>query len=210
VPNPPPAEIELTLPWTGRNPVSPGWFEMRSVRVPRDARPVYDEDMDCVIGYYRRFASVACTYDLTGGVVALDACPDEDGAGRTPLLVAGTLWQPRVRGVTRIGAEGEGLAASATTLARLRGRFIALSRQPLHFTPAALADMCEPDRFVPLHILRLAVRCGSRLDAGGAAAADAARFMAPIMRRGVPTALELTLRPRDHTVLGVRTWPVAG
>ncbi|SOY47618.1 conserved hypothetical protein [Cupriavidus taiwanensis] len=203
---PTPASLEPGLPWTGRNPVSPGWFELRCARVPRDARPVYDEDMDCVIGYYRRFASVASVYDLTGGVVTLDACADQDGRTRAPLLVAGSLWQPRARGVTRLGAEGEGLAAPAATLARLRGRFIALARQPLHFTPAALADMCEPERFVPLHILRLAIRCGARL----AAAADTAHFTAPITRRGVPTALELALRPRDHTVLCVRTWPVAG
>ncbi|MGX6570527.1 hypothetical protein [Cupriavidus necator] len=199
-------ETELALPWTGRNPVSAGWFEMRQARVPRDALPVYDEDMDCIIGYHRSFASVASTYDLTGRVVALDACVDEAGAGRAPLLVAGTLWQPRVRGMTRSGAEGEGLAAPAATLARRRGRFIALARQPLHFTLAALADMQEPERFVPLHILRLAMRCGTRL----AAASEMARFVAPITRRGVPTALELTLRPRDHTVLRVRTWPVAG
>ncbi|UIF85111.1 hypothetical protein [Cupriavidus sp. UYPR2.512] len=199
-------ETEPALPWTGRSPVCAGWFEMRSARVPRDARPVYDEDMDCIIGYHRSFASVAATYDLAGKVVALDACVDEDGAERAPLLVAGTLWQPHVRGMTRSGAEGEGLAASATTLTRLRGRFIALARQPLHFTLAALADMQQPERFVPLHILRLAMRCGTRL----AAATDMARFVAPITRRGVPTALELTLRPRDHTVLRVRTWPVAG
>jgi len=133
-------ETEPALPWTGRNPVSAGWFEMRPARVPRDARPLYDEDMDCIIGYHRSFASVASTYDLAGAVVALDACVDADGAGRAPLLVAGTLWQARVRGMTRSGAEGEGLAAPATTLARLHGRFIALARQPLHFTLAALAD----------------------------------------------------------------------
>ncbi|AEI77704.1 hypothetical protein CNE_1c23800 [Cupriavidus necator N-1] len=133
-------ETEPALPWTGRNPISAGWFEMRPARVPRDARPLYDEDMDCIIGYHRSFASVASTYDLAGAVVALDACVDADGAGRAPLLVAGTLWQARVRGMTRSGAEGEGLAAPATTLARLHGRFIALARQPLHFTLAALAD----------------------------------------------------------------------
>ncbi|MDQ0139259.1 hypothetical protein [Cupriavidus necator] len=206
IPSPKPACLEPALPWTGRNPVSPGWFEMRCPRVPRDARPVYDEDMDCVIGYHRRFATVASTYDLTGGVVTLDACADEDARTPASLLVAGALWQPRVRGITRLGAEGEGLAAPATTLARLRGRFIALARQPLHFTSTALADMREPDRFVPLHILRLAIRYGARL----AVVADAARLAAQITRRGVPTALELTLRPRDHTVLCMRTWPIAG
>ncbi|WP_432257560.1 hypothetical protein [Cupriavidus sp. TMH.W2] len=208
--SPAPSEQEPALPWTGRNPVSAGWFEMRPVRVPRDARPVYDEDMDCIIGYHRSFASVASTYDLAGQVAAIDACPDEDGAAHAPLLVAGTLWQPRVRGMTRSGAEGEGLAAPSATLARLRGRFIALARQPLYFTLGALADMHEPIRFVPMHILRLAIRCGTRLAAGGVAAVDTARFIAQITRRGVPTALELTLRPRDQTVLCVRTWPVAG
>ncbi|WP_244222712.1 hypothetical protein [Cupriavidus lacunae] len=153
------------------------------MRVPRDARPVYEEDMDCIIGYHRSFASVASTYDLAGQVVALDACLDDGGAARAPLLVAGTLWQPRVRGMTRSGAEGEGLGAPAATLARLRGRFIALARQPLYFTLAALADMHEPIRFVPLHILRLAIRCGTRFAAGGVAAADSARFIAQITRR---------------------------
>lgn len=201
-----PPETEPALPWTGRNPVCAGWFEMRSARVPRDARPVYDEDMDCIIGYHRSFAAVASTFDLAGAVVALSACRNQDGAAQAPLLVAGTLWQPHVRGMTRTGAEGEGLDTPATTLARLRGRFIALARQPLHFTLAALADMQEPERFVPLHILRLAIRCGTQL----AAAADVARVVAPITRRGVPVVLELTLRPRDHTVLRLRSWPVAG
>lgn len=203
-----PAQHEPALPWTGRNPVCAGWFELRCARVPRDARAGH---MDCIIGYHRNFASVASTYDLAGDVVAIAECGDDDGlAMPASLLVAGTLWRPHVRGMTRSGAEGEGLAAPVTTLAPLRSRFIALAQQPLHFTLAALADMQEPERFEPLHILRLAIRCGTRLAAGGMAAADAARFIAPITRRGVAAVVELTLRPGDHTVLRVRTWPVAG
>ncbi|WP_354685419.1 hypothetical protein [Cupriavidus necator] len=204
------AAPEPALAWTGHNPVCAGWFELRPARVPRDARPVYDEDMDCIIGYHRSFAAVAASYDLAGDLAALAECGADDGATAAPLLVAGTLWQPRVRGMTRSGEEGEGLAAPATTLARLRERFIGLARQPLHFTLAALADMQEPERFVPLHILRLAIRCGTRLAAGGTAATDAVRFIAPITRRGAQAVLELTLRPSDHTVLRVRTWPIAG
>ncbi|WP_230626341.1 hypothetical protein [Cupriavidus necator] len=106
---------------------------MRPARVPRDARPVYDEDMDCIIGYHRSFASGASTYDLAGDVVALSECADEDSGAPASLLVAGALWRPRVRGITRSGAEGEGLAAPATTLTRLRGRFITLARAAAAF-----------------------------------------------------------------------------
>ncbi|CAG2137533.1 hypothetical protein [Cupriavidus numazuensis] len=197
--------------WAGRYPVSPGWFEIRPVRIPRDARPVYDEDFDCITGYHRHFGRTALTYDLLGGFVAIDEVGEAglQQAG-APYLAIGALWQPGAAGVTRAGFHAEGAALGARTGASLRERVIELSRLPLHFSMAALADMQQAERFVPLHILRLAMRCGCCEPSTDHEDTATARYTAGITRKRVPALLELVVRVADRTILRIRQWPIGG
>ncbi|CAG9172067.1 hypothetical protein LMG23992_02110 [Cupriavidus laharis] len=195
--------------WTGHYPVSPGWFEVRPIRIPRDARPVYDEDLDCITGYNRTFGRTALTYDLLGGFVAIDeSCEARPQQPAAPCLAIGALWQPEARGMTRAGFQAEGAALNARTCGILRERFIRLSRLPLHFSVEALADMQQAERFVPLHILRLAIRCGCCEAPAGDNEAATVRYTVGMTRKQVPALLELAVRLADRAILRIRQWPV--
>ncbi|CAG2150090.1 hypothetical protein LMG31506_04174 [Cupriavidus yeoncheonensis] len=205
----PPAATQAVFAWAGRYPVSPGWFEVRPARVPRDARPVYDEDIDCITGYHRIFGRTALTYDLLGSFVAIDESREaRPTQAALPDLAIGALWQPEARGMTRAGFHAEGAALDARTCGKLRERFVRLSRLPLHFSMEALADMQQAERFVPLHILRLAIRCGCREAPEGDYEAATVRYTAGITRRRVPALLELTVRLADGVILRIRQWHI--
>ena len=204
-----PAATQPAFAWTGRYPISPGWFEIRPVRIPRDARPVYDEDFDCITGYHRCFGRTALTYDLLGGFVAIDEV-GEAGLlqAAAPYLAIGALWQPGATGMTRAGFHAEGAALGARTGASLRQRVIELSRLPLHFSLAALADMQQAERFVPLHILRLAMRCGCCEPSTDDDDTAAVRYTAGITRKQMPALLELAVWVADRAILRIRQWPL--
>ncbi|WER47001.1 hypothetical protein CupriaWKF_05355 [Cupriavidus sp. WKF15] len=204
-----PIPTQAVFAWAGRYPVSPGWFEIRPVRVPRDARPVYDEDLDCITGYHRIFGPTALTYDLLGSFVKIDEAHEASPRQvAPPYLAIGALWQPEACGMTRAGFHAEGAALDARTCGKLRERFIRLSRLPLHFTAEALADMQQAERFVPLHILRLAMRCGCREAPTGDAEAASVRCTVGISRKRQPALLELAVRLSDRVILRIRQWPV--
>ncbi|MGN5479456.1 hypothetical protein ACTMU2_28800 [Cupriavidus basilensis] len=100
-----PPAAQPAFAWAGPHPVSPGWFEIRpACAFPGDARPVYDEDLDCITGYHRSFGRTALTHDLVGRFVAID---ERREAGlpqaEAPYLAIGALWQPGAFGVTRAG-----------------------------------------------------------------------------------------------------------
>lgn len=201
--------MQAAFTWAGHYPVSPGWFEVRPVHVPRDARPVYDEDLDCVTGYHRTFGRTALTYDLLGSFVTIDESRESSpNQAALPHLAIGTLWQPQARGMTRAGFHAEGAALDARTCGKLRERFIRLSRLPLHFSTEALADMQQAERFVPLHILRLAIRCGCREAPSGGDEAATVRYTAGITRKREPALLELAVRIADRVILRIRQWPI--
>ncbi len=110
--------------------------------------------------------------------------------------------------MTRAGFHAEGAALGARACGALRERFIGLSRLPLHFSAAALADMQQAERFVPLHILRLAMRCGCCEPAVGKEDAATVRYTVGITRKRVPALLELTVRWVERTIVRIRQWPV--
>ncbi|WP_257993422.1 hypothetical protein [Cupriavidus pauculus] len=148
--------------WTGHYAVSAGLFEIRPPYLPRDARPVLDEDLDCIIGYHRRFGLRSHLYDLNGDMFSvsedLSSLPPPEK--RDPLMVVGGLWRANVRGLTGVGLTGTGATMPAATLAQLRTRFAHLAQSSLLYRDAALTRMDDPQRFVPVHILRLAMRHG--------------------------------------------------
>jgi len=154
---------EQSFVWSGRSPISSGQFDVRPPNVPRTAKPIYDADLDCIIGYQTGLSGVFRTYDLEGRV-SVSERPLE-----APLFdpfdvvfVIGGLWKAGVRQLTRAGVRGLGVTMGQVTLLGLRARFSALSKRPLRFAAAPLAHMQEEGRFVPVHILRLAIRYGKR------------------------------------------------
>lgn len=156
--------------WSGTYPGSPGRFQLRVHRLPRDAVPVYDDDIDCIIGYQRIFGRVAYAFDLLGESARLWSLQDDDAvpcSGETRLTV-GDLWQPGVRAMTRAGQWGCGALIGKEAHATLRRRFAELSNASLLLAPAALQRMSDVEQFVPIHILRLAILTGRRVAEGAA------------------------------------------
>lgn len=199
-----------TLAWTGHYAASAGLFEIRPPRLPRDTRPVFDEDLDCIIGYQRSFNERHHLYDLSGDMVAIwegmkDPLPPEK---RDPLLVVGGLWAAHVRGMTALALPGTGSAMASGTLALLRKRFSGLSPAPLLFTAAAHATMDDTKRFVPVHILRLAMRHGDPItpppDIPGAA-----RYLARMLIRRRPCMLDVVTTHANATVVQFEYWAYA-
>ncbi|WP_233866850.1 hypothetical protein [Paraburkholderia adhaesiva] len=144
-------------------PKGAGLFDLRPPGVPIDAKPVYDTDLDCIIGYQKEDAGVFRTYSL-GGDISVSERPLE-----TPLFdpldvvfMVGGIWRSGLRGLTEWGVKGVGASLERTTLYGLRARYYALMQQPLRFAAEPLAHMKEPGRFVPVHILRLAIKYGKR------------------------------------------------
>ncbi|WP_454764356.1 hypothetical protein [Cupriavidus campinensis] len=211
-----PAEITLqaasglALTWTGHYAAPAALFEIRPPRIPRDVRPVFDEDLDCIIGYQRGFGERYHLYDLNGDMMAIwEGMKDSLPAGkRDPLLVVGGLWAANVRGITALALPGTGSAMAATTLALLRKRFSGLSPAPLLFTAAGHANMDDPKRFVPVHILRLAMRHGERIkpppDLPGAA-----RYLARMTIRRRPYMLDVVTANANATIVQFEYWAYA-
>lgn len=156
------------LAWSGTYPGSPGRFQIRPSALPRDALSVYDDDIDCVIGYQRVFRRVVYAFDLLGQCAKLWTLQEEETTqcvGETQLAV-GELWQPGVRAMTRSGHWACGAMLGQDSRAALRRRFAELANASLSLAGPALKKMADADQFVPIHILRLAILTGRRTEAG--------------------------------------------
>lgn len=197
-------------PWTGRHAVSAGLFEIRPRFLPADVRPVLDDDLDCIIGYYRRFGARAHLFDLDANAcwVWEETQPLPPPEKRDPVLVVGGLWVENARGVTALGLTGTGAPLSAPVIASLRSRFAALARSPLLYSEAALARMEDPQRFLPVHILRLAMSHGERA-APPLAQPDARRYLARMLVRRQPFMVNLVTAHEDTTILDFEYWRYA-
>lgn len=204
----------------GASPID-GEFWIRPPRVPVDAVPVFDdEDTQVVIGFRTR-GSVTQVYDLEGTLVEINE-PGLESPLIDPIdLLAGGIFglgrgllrggaRAAVRGTaTRGGAAvagGAGLRAVVRDLSRravtaLRGVYRATRFSgPLKFTATTGVRMADPARRVPQHILKLAIRFGTRSpDPQGAAGAF--RYVIPMTRNGREYSLEVVIREADQTVL---------
>lgn len=196
--------------WTGRYAVSAGLFEVRPRYLPRDARPILDEDLDCIIGYHRRFGLRSHLYDLNGDVFSisedLSLLPPPEK--RDPLLVVGGLWRANVRGLTAVGLTGTGMTLASATLAELRTRFARLAQSSLLYRSAALARMDDPQQFAPVHILRLAMRHGESV-AAPPRLARASRYLARMLIRRQPFMLDLVTLNGNTTIVDFEYWRYA-
>ncbi|WP_395068851.1 hypothetical protein [Paraburkholderia silvatlantica] len=155
---------EPSFAWDAtQKPKFAGLFDIRPPSVPFDAKPIYDADLDCIIGYQKEDAGVFRIYTLDGDI-SVSERPLE-----TPLFdpldvvfMVGGIWRSGLRGLTEWSVKGVGASLERTTLYGLRARYFALMQQPLRFAAEPLAHMKEPGRFVPVHILRLAIKYGKR------------------------------------------------
>ena len=206
------ARSEATAPrsWTGRYAASAGLFEIRPPYLARDARPIFDEDLDCIIGYYRRFGLRSHLYDLNGEMFSvwedLSALPPPEK--RDPLVVVGGLWRENVRGLTPLGLTGTGAALAPAMLAQLRTRFASLANASLLYWGAALARMENAQSFVPVHILRLAMRHGDPTPAPKTLPRGA-RYLTQMLIRRQPYMLDVVTANGNTTIVDFEYWRYA-
>jgi hypothetical protein len=204
----------------GASPID-GEFWIQPPRMPADAVPVFDdEDTQVVIGF-RTPGSVTKVYDLEGTLVEISE-PGLESPLIDPIdILAGGIFglgRGLLRGGARAAARGAatrggvaaagraGLRAIVSALSRravtaLRGVYRAIRfRGPLNFTATTSARMADPARRVPQHILKLAIRFGTRSpDPQGAAGAF--RYVIPMIRNGRQYTLEVVIREADKMVL---------
>ncbi|WP_322046140.1 hypothetical protein [Paraburkholderia sp. J67] len=205
---------EPSFEWDGSlKPKGAGLFDLRPPGVPFDAKPIYDTDLDCIIGYQKENAGVFRIYALDGGI-AVNEVPLE-----TPLFdpldavfLVGGVWRAGLRGVAEWGVKGVGASLERTALYSLRTRYYALMQRPLRFAAEPLRHMKEPGRFVPVHILRLAIKYGKRTpDPRGASGIF--MYKIPITRLGESKTskkyvLEVLVSESDYIIYHFKYGPV--
>ena len=196
--------------WTGRYAVSPGLFEIRPRCLPRDVQPILDESLDCIIGYHRRFGIRSHLFDLNGDMFAVreDLTSLQPLEKRDPVLVSGKLWNEQVRGITTLGLMGTGVTLAPAALAQLRARFAGLAQSSLLYREAALVRMDDAQRFVPVHILRLAMRHGDRI-APPPGLVRGTRYLARMLIRRQPFILDLVTANTNTTIVQFEYWRYA-
>ena len=198
-----------------RRPDNDGYFQASRVPLPPGAVPIVEDDT--VIGYRRVVQGNTWTCDLDGHTVSIVG----PGLG-TPLIdpldvifLVGSIGRVALRGMVKAGIEVAGDVAgkattealASTTTSALRYAFRRLVQRELQFTGTTAAHMAERGRYVPINILKLAVRYGVR-DADPRGVTGAFRYTIPLWKAGKrlgdpPKRYVLTviLRERDWTIL---------
>ena len=100
------------------------------------------------------------------------------------------------------GAIGTGLLQVLTQqlTATLRTAFRAITSRPIKFTATTVARMNDRNRFVPVHILKIAIKYG-RKSPDPQRVKGAFLYKIPMTKNGRSFTLEVVLRERDNTVL---------
>lgn len=152
--------------------LSQGVFEVRAGAVPADAVPIVDEDVGAVIGFRASGRGITRIFDLDGTLVSIDEVGLQSPAfDPIDLVTIGGIVAVSVRKAVQLlgraaatQAVGKGAAGllRQEALQSLRAAFRSSITTPLRFSRTALAHIRNPDRHVPVHILRLAIRHGRR------------------------------------------------
>jgi hypothetical protein len=188
-------------------------FEVRPPNIPARAVPIYDQDLGAVIGY-REPGSVTKTYDLDGNLVAIEEPGLESplidpidliffAGGILRMLGAGTVKAATSTGLRATALGAARLTAGALTrvvVGAMRTAFKGLSARALKFTAVTAARMATPSRFVPIHILHLALKYGKRA-ADPKGVKGAFLYTIKMLRNGTEYTLEVVVRESDWTVL---------
>ena len=173
-------------------PATGDFFEVAGWRKPPGSTPIVDDEQHVVIGYMGPFiGGIARVYDLEGNEATIVEKPLE-----TPLLdpldvilIFGALGRAALRGLFRLGLDAAGETTAASAIATASRRFGPMLRLmfrssvsgDLRFAAKPLARMSEPGRFVPVSILKLAIRYGVR-DADPQGAAGVYRYSIQMFR----------------------------
>ena len=166
--------LEQAVPFTELTPSpSKGIFELRHRNIPTDAVPVFDEDIGAVIGYRQERSGIFKTFDINGELVDIQELPLEKPLlDPIDLITIGGLAAVSVRKALQAGgivfsASAAGRKAiellSQTTVQSLRAVFRRAATGTLKFTATTAPYMRNPHRYVPIHILKLAIRFGKKL-----------------------------------------------
>ncbi|MDR5820024.1 hypothetical protein [Caballeronia sp. LZ043] len=180
--------------------MTPDIFELRPPGVPQRAKPIYDEYLNAVIGYQDEIAGVSRIYSL-GGILHLT-----EKSLETPLLdpldiilMVGGYWRAGMQSFTRSGLRGIGAAVGEHTLSGLRSRYLAMAQAPIKFAAQPLTHMRNPHRFVPVHILRLAIMFGKR-GPDPRNMKGLSMYEQAIKINGNAYVLEVLVREKDYTI----------
>lgn len=206
------------------DPVDAG-FWLSAPRVRAGSVPILDnESTGVIIGFRYSSSGYWEVYDLHGNLVDVGESPLETplidpidivaggivGLGRGILGgglrgaargIAGGAGRGAGSGLGRAGLAVAIRALSQRAATALRATYRVLRfRGNLSFTATTAARMADPARRVPHHILKLAIRHGSRSpDPQGAAGAF--QYLIPMFRNGRGYTLKVVLREADQTVL---------
>ena len=209
---------DAPIPFQSVRPArSDQFFRVTKGKMPPGATPIVDDADGVMIGYQTVVGGNTWTCDLEGKVVRID----EPGLG-TPLIdpidlvfILGGLGRVLVRGLWRAGAEEAGAVAAraagrtlaAEAVVSLRAAFRFAVQRELRFTATTAARLADPARYVPVNILKLALRFGKREpDPQGVAGAfryTIEMFKGPKQIAGPARRylLHVVVRERDWTVL---------
>lgn len=190
-------------------------FDLRPLDIPAGAVPIFDDELYAVIGYRHECTTgVYRLYNLEGKIVGM-----EENGLETPLIdpldliffaggifraigkgiVTGTIrTAPKVAALTATRISARVLAISV--LGAMRTAFKGLSVRSLKFTATTAARMATKGRYVPTHILHLAIKYGKRA-ADPQGAKGAFLYTTKIFRNGTEYTLEVVVRESDWTIL---------
>lgn len=214
-------EIGIELDADALHQDSDELFLAKIANVKPHWKPVYDEELNAFIGYMESSGGVTRTYDLEGKFVGIDEIPIEPsyiiediillfvGFTEIKLLFQGgkQVVVTAGRNVGRAAAVG----ISATILSKslitgLRVAFRALVKREIFlFTGTTASRMASSARYVPSHILYLAIKYGTKM-ADPQGAAGAVKFVINLEKYDkngkVKTyVLEVVMRMKDWTIL---------
>ena len=171
---------------------------------------------NAVIGYTRNVQGNTWIYDLNGRFVSIS----EPGLG-SPLIdptdlvfVVGLLGKVGIRGIwwsgrevaANIGLRAAERALSESDISLLRLAFRRLVQRKIRFSKTTALRMEDPNRFVPVNILKLALRYGER-DLDPESATGAFRYRI-VMYRGSKKINTRAKKFLLHVVVDERSWTI--
>lgn len=193
-------------------------FAVAVPSLPHGARPIIDDQSGACVGFIHEGAkNVWHIFDVSGQCVGIEESPLE-----TPLidpydliLIGPAVVKFMRAGFSAVARLATGRAAVSATskitsriLPLLRSRLQGLSVKRLQFTETTAKHMANPGRFVPVHILHLAIKYGKRIP-DPQKVAGVFRYeirMSRFVKRGTTfvreqKTLEVVVRESDWTIL---------